>query len=91
MLELEKTIVNEEGLHARPALKLVDTAKQFQSDIKVSDLSTGKSGNAKSILSMLSLCATKGHRIKIHVSGADESDAILALSQLIENNFSTEA
>ena len=80
------TIVNETGLHARPASNFVGQALKFKSEIS---LQKGeKKASAKSILSVLSLGVTKGTEITISAEGPDEEEAVSKLIELIksENN-----
>lgn len=79
---LEKvTILNETGLHARPASVFVNTAAKFKSELT---LSKGeKRANAKSILSVLGLGISKGTEITIAGDGPDEEQAVKTLVELI--------
>jgi phosphocarrier protein len=83
--EVEVQIVNRLGLHARAAAKLVHLANQFQSSIGVSKGSSRVDG--KSILGLLTLAASKGTRLTLNASGADESEALEAMRRLIEDRF----
>ncbi|MCT4605444.1 MAG: HPr family phosphocarrier protein [Marinisporobacter sp.] len=87
---MEKTlkILNETGLHARPAGIFVKTATQFKSDINI--IFNESSFNAKSIMNILSLGLTKDAEITISASGPDEEEAIAALVSLIESKFGEE-
>jgi phosphocarrier protein len=76
---------NKVGLHARPAALFVQTAKKFQSTIRVrKDL---KEGDAKSILDVLSLGAEHGTSITLIVEGEDAEMAAKALVDLINGKF----
>lgn len=81
-------ILNESGLHARPAGTLVKTASQFQSDIKIEY--NNSVINAKSIMNIMSLGLKKGDEIKLIVNGLDEKEAIDELISLIESKFGEE-
>ena len=74
MAERETVIGAEEGLHARPAAKIVNKAKQFSSDIVV--VKGGREANAKSPLRIMTLGARKGDRITIRAEGNDADDAV---------------
>lgn len=88
MITFEATIMNEVGLHARPAAQFVQLAAKFNSDIQISKLSDeSKWVNAKSILSVLTLAVSKGQQIVIQVNGEDEAAAAESLRQLIESDF----
>jgi len=79
---------SEQGLHARPADLFVRTANRFESEITVSNLTSGSGPvNAKSILRVLALGVYKDHRIELSVEGNDEQEAAAAICRLIETNF----
>ena len=82
---VEKLFVgkNETGLHARPASLFVQKAAKYKSTIKVKK--DGKEANAKSIISVLSLGASKGSEITISCAGDDEQEALSALIELLDN------
>lgn len=85
MAETTVTIQHKVGLHARPAALFVQTAQKFQSDIQVQ--CCGRSGNAKSLLSVLGLGANSGAEITITAEGQDADEALAALKTLVEDNF----
>jgi multiphosphoryl transfer protein len=74
MRQIELVIQNETGLHARPAKVLVNLAKRFKSSISLRH--GAKKANAKSMVSVLTLGATRGSNITVLVDGADEEQAI---------------
>ena len=79
------TILNEEGLHARPAAVLVKKASSFRSDIvlKVDD----KEVNAKSLMSVMTLGLKKDAQIQVVANGDDAEKALNELSGLAQNKF----
>src|SRR4030095_723516 len=81
MKQLEITINNETGLHARPAKTLVNLVKQFKSDIVIRH--GEKKANAKSLISVLTLGASKGSQLKIEVNGEDEETALSQIEEAI--------
>jgi phosphocarrier protein len=83
--EVEVQVVNRLGLHARAAARLVHLANRFESTITVSKGNSKVDG--KSILGLLTLAASKGTRLKLTASGADEEDALRELAELIGNRF----
>lgn len=85
MLQQEIEIVNKLGLHARASAKLTQTASQFQSEVWLSRNS--KRVNAKSIMGVMMLAASKGSAIGIETTGPDEQLAMNALVELIQNRF----
>lgn len=85
MKEVKTTVVNPNGIHARPASLFIQEAKKFQSKITVENLGTGKAKDAKSILGVMGLGMTKGTEIRIVAEGPDEEAAILAMQQLVDS------
>jgi len=85
MFRAEVQLINETGLHARPASLFVAAAKKYQSDIAI--LKDGEEYDAKSILSVLSMGAYKGESLIISAVGTDEKEAVLELKALIVDNF----
>lgn len=82
------TILNEQGLHARPASVFAKTANKFKSNISI--VHGNDTINAKSIIIIMSLGLKKGEEIKIITKGEDEEEAMEALVSLIENKFGEE-
>ncbi len=84
MYEKKTIIKNEVGLHARPASLFIQEACKYTSDIFVTK--TGKTYNAKSIMSILSMGAKKGDEILIFANGEDEKEAVENLCRFLEDN-----
>jgi len=88
MITKKAQIINELGLHARPASLFVNTAMKYKSNIH---LTCGdKKGEAKSILNVLALSAAKHDFLEITAEGEDEQEAAETLVKLIESGFSEE-
>ncbi len=85
MIEREATIVNQEGLHARPAAKIVRLASTFAAEIEL--LKDGFAVNGKSIMGVMMLAAECGSSIMIRADGPDAEQAIEALLQLVAGGF----
>jgi phosphotransferase system HPr (HPr) family protein len=85
MLETTIVIKNKLGLHARAAVKFVNTANRFGADVKIEK--DGSEIDGKSILGILTLAATQGTEIVLRVDGADEEAALKALEALINGKF----
>ncbi|MCK4471397.1 MAG: HPr family phosphocarrier protein [Anaerolineae bacterium] len=85
MPEITLTVHHEAGLHARPLALFVQTAKQFNCDIKVTH--DEREANAKGILKLLTLGAEQGAVITICAEGDDAEQALAALEALVESNF----
>ena len=78
-------IVNELGLHARAATKLVQLASRF--DAKVELEKDGQRANAKSVMGVLLLCGAKGTQVTVHADGSDAAEAVDAIGALIAERF----
>lgn len=85
MTEQKVTISNKLGLHARAAAKLVHTANTFDSEVFIG--SNDEEVNAKSILGLLTLAASKGSSLTVRAEGPDEEEAVRSLVELFHNKF----
>lgn len=85
MTQEQVMISNKLGLHARAAAKLVHTASNFEAEIYVG--TEHEEVNAKSILGILTLAATKGTPLNVRADGADEVEAVQAIVQLFADKF----
>lgn len=83
----EAVIIDETGLHARPAVKLTRLAKQFSSIIEIRPHSQEKWVNAKSPNAVMKLRAAHGEELLIRAEGEDSQAGVDALIALIDNNF----
>ena len=81
MIEKTYTIISDEGLHARPASKLVGAVSPFSADVKM--LYKEREVNLKSIMGVMSLGVSKGHTIKITADGNDEESLMAKVEELI--------
>jgi len=85
MIKKNITIINKLGLHARAASKLVNCASQFESEVFIGR--NGDQVNAKSIMGVMMLAASKGVDLELEVDGGDEQACHQALVELIGNRF----
>ena len=85
MPEKEFTIVNPEGLHARPAAKFVKLSNRFQSQIWVRK--NDEEVNGKSIMGLMMLAAEKGSVINVTADGEDAETALNSIGELVESGF----
>ena len=85
MLTRDVTVMNQVGLHARPATFFIQKANEFRCNIKIDH--QDRHVNAKSLLGVLSLGITKGSTITLTADGSDEEEALDALCALVESNF----
>ena len=81
-------IANTFGLHGRTSALLVETAKNFKSDIRL--IRGNEEADCKSILEVLSLACGQGTEVSIQVTGEDAEEALSALSWLIAEKFGEE-
>ena len=88
MLVKKLQIINKLGLHARAATKLVKHALHYQSEITIS--AKNKTAQAKSIMGVMLLAATKGTEITLTIDGKDEIEALADLENLVTNKFGEE-
>jgi phosphocarrier protein HPr len=87
MLNAQFTVTNDLGVHARAAANLVKCVAPFKSSIVLKRVDISRSADAKSILSVLTLAATKGTILEIVVDGPDENDALTALQTCFGRGF----
>jgi len=87
-VKVEATIVNKYGLHARPAMQFVESANKFGGKIEVSNGSL--TVDAKSIMSVMRLAATKGTVLTITANGLDAQQAAAELAALVAGGFGEE-
>lgn len=78
-------VINDKGLHTRPATELVKCAQVFKSQIYLGY--EGLSVNAKSLLGILMLAAARGAKINIEAEGQDAEEAVDAIIRLANNKF----
>lgn len=78
-------IVNRLGLHARPAMALVDTASTFKSTITITR--DKQTVDGKSIMQIMMLAATKGTVLKVEADGDDAKEACAEIKRLVDRGF----
>jgi phosphocarrier protein len=85
MMRTDITISNKLGLHARASAKLTKLASQFKCEVWMSR--NGRRVNAKSIMGVMMLAAGLGATVTLETDGADEQQALEALSALFADKF----
>jgi len=85
VVRAEVRIINRLGLHLRAAMKFVDRAAGFESEVFV--VKDGRRASGKSILEMMTLAAEKGSAITIEAQGRDAPQALAGLRGLIDEKF----
>jgi len=81
----EMVISNPNGIHVRPAAKLVQTLQQYDSEVTIKI--NQSQVNAKSIMSVLTLAAAQGSRLVVTCRGPEAERAMEAVRELIEGGF----
>jgi phosphocarrier protein HPr len=88
MLRKKVRILNEAGLHARPASSLVKLASKFESDFFIE--MQGYKVNGKSILGVMTLAAECGAEMELIINGEDENEAMESITKLFASKFNLE-
>jgi len=88
MMKRDLTLVNEWGLHARPAFTLAKTAMRFKSSLWMEK--DGVSANIKMVTEILSLCAARGDTLALTTEGEDEQEAADEIAALVAERFGEE-
>jgi phosphocarrier protein HPr len=78
-------IVNQLGLHARAATKLVQLASKYPCDVELAR--QDQSANGKSVMGVLLLCGSKGTVIEVRAKGERAEECVEAIGQLIADRF----
>lgn len=81
MKTFDHVITNPVGIHARPAGNLVKFAKDFDSEITITNHKNGKTADAKKLFSLLSIAAMCQDTVTVTVEGPDEDAAFDALQE----------
>jgi phosphocarrier protein HPr len=87
MVEHRVIITNRLGLHARAAAQLVRLASRFNSMLRLERMDGSGSADARSILSVLMLAASRGTELRAIADGEDEGEALSALCELFASGF----
>jgi phosphocarrier protein len=85
LVEKQCLVQNKMGLHARPAALLVQTANRFPCDVTL--VKDGQTVNAKSIMGVLMLAASKGSTILVQAEGQSAQACVQAISDLFDRGF----
>lgn len=85
MKQIQVTIVNKLGLHARPSAALTQTATRFKSEVWLTKGT--RRVNGKSIMGVMMLAAACGAQLMVEANGPDEDDALAAISALVAGGF----
>jgi PTS hybrid protein len=84
----ERTLINPDGLHSRPAAAIVKAVAGFEATVTITDVTTGKGPVAgNSLIGIMSLGAREGDVIRISATGASASAAVDVLAAMTEDGF----
>jgi phosphocarrier protein HPr len=83
--EREVQVRNRLGMHARAAVRFVQLANGYRSEVKV--VKDGQEANGKSIMGLLTLVAAHGVTMMLVCEGDDAGDAVVALADLVASGF----
>lgn len=78
-------VANDKGLHTRPSTELVKCATCFKAKVHLSYQNIVV--NAKSLLGILTLAASRGAKIDVEAVGIDAEQAVETIIQLARNKF----
>jgi len=84
-MEREFVILNQYGIHARPAALFVKIASRYDAEIQVEK--GGNTVSGKSIMGLMTLEASRGTKLKVTATGPDAEELLDELQELIESKF----
>ena len=85
MRTFEYAIIDELGIHARPAGELVKLAKEYTSTVSV--IKEGKKADAKKVFGLMGLGVKNGMEITVQIEGEDEDTAAAAVETFLKENL----
>ncbi len=87
-MQVEVTVMNKLGVHARPSASITQVATRFKSEVWLTK--NTRRVNAKSIMGVMMLAAAKGAKLQLEINGVDEQEAATALTELFASGFGEE-
>jgi phosphocarrier protein len=85
MIEKKVQIINNAGLHTRPAATIVKLAAKYKSDFFINK--DGMNINGKSIIGVMTLAAEKGSELVLVFEGDDENEAAEEITSYFNRGF----
>lgn len=85
MKQFDFVVQTPVGIHARPAMMLVNLARNFLSNIQISY--NGNTADAKNIIKLLMLHANQGAKVTFLIEGEDEEEACVELQEFCTKNL----
>lgn len=89
MTKKQIKVVNELGVHARPAGMIVNTASSFPCEVWLEN-EAGMNVNAKSIMGVMMLAVACGSTVTLTTKGENEEAAAEAVAKLFADKFDEE-
>jgi phosphocarrier protein FPr len=80
-------VLNEIGLHARPAALVVELAGRFEADLQLAKEGGAGPVSARSLTGLMTLMARKGDQLLATASGPQADEAVAALEELAAGGF----
>ncbi|MCF8112045.1 MAG: HPr family phosphocarrier protein [Desulfobacteraceae bacterium] len=84
-LTKEVTVINELGLHARPAAMIAKLAMRAESGVWL--IKNGEEVDATSIIDILSLSGARDSRITLRIENPSDTEILEKISALFETGF----
>lgn len=85
MITRDLKVLNELGIHARVASRIVRCAGGYRSDIRA--IREGRPHDLKNVLGVMMLNTRCGESVRIEIEGPDETEAAQAMEQLFADKF----
>ena len=86
MVSKKVTVVNEQGMHMRPAGELAKVVKAH-ADCEVTLTANGKTVKAKAPMQIMSACIKCGNEVEIVCDGGEEQAVLDEIVAMFENGF----
>lgn len=84
-IEVELVVMNEEGLHARPAALLVQALQPLECQVYLSKSGEAEEVDGKSILGVMMLAAERGTKLTVRVQGKDARKALDSITEILKD------
>lgn len=85
MLKQQLKIINELGLHARPAALIAKTARKAKAEIWIDK--DGTRVDAASMIDILSIACQKGSLITLIADSREDKEVFEEIKSIIQNGF----
>lgn len=88
MVSAKVTVINKQGLHARPAGMFAKEMANFKSDLTI--LTGTKKVNAKRVMQLMTACIKCGTEVELQCEGPDEAEMLQKAIELIQSGLGDE-